>query len=327
MTETAMKSGYLITAALFATAATPIQAQEANIEGRVVKLEKEMKSVQRRVFPDGAGRFIEPDIRTEAAKPAPVGTPSSTAVSDLIARVDALETQLATLTGQVETQAASMRAMDSRLKAIEAQLKEAAATAAVAAAPAAEVTPKEVAPKVAVAAPKPATPATKPAAPAAKPTAATKAPVVAKPSAARTAAVAAIERPKSNDAFEDSYSYGYRLWEAKFYPEAQVQLQDTVSKFPKHARSSYARNLLGRAWLDDGKPATAVKIFYDNYKNDPRGDRAPDSLYFLGDALTELGKAAEACEAFAQLTSAYPADSAGRLASRLVEGRKKAKCK
>jgi TolA-binding protein len=149
----------------------------------------------------------------------------------------------------------------------------------------------------------------------------------AKPTAARTNAVAAIERPATGDAFEDGYSYGYRLWEGKFYPEAQVQLQDTVSKYPKHKRASYARNLLVRAWLDDGKPATAVKIFYDNYKNDPKGDRAPESLYFLGDALTDLGKAPEACEAYGQLASAYPSEATGRLASRLADGRKKAKCK
>ena len=141
------------------------------------------------------------------------------------------------------------------------------------------------------------------------------------------AAVAAIQKPATGDAFEDGYSYGYRLWESKFYPEAQVQLQETVSKYPKHKRVSYARNLLGRAWLDEGKPATAVKIFYDNYKNDPKGDRAPESLYFLGDALTDLNKAAEACEAFGQLASAYPAEASGRLAARLAEGRKKAKCK
>lgn len=319
-----MKSGYLLTAAFFASAVAPVQAnaQDANVEGRVTKLEKEMKAVQRKVFPDGAGRFIEPDIKTDTTKPATAGTPSASAVSDLIARVDALETQLATLTGQVETQGASMRAMDSRLKALETQLSEAAAQAAK---PATVSSTAEAAPRPA------ATPATAPKAATAAapktPAATAKPPVAAKPSAARTAAVAAIERPKSNDPFEDGYSYGYRLWEAKFYPEAQVQLQETVTKFPKHKRISYARNLLGRAWLDDGKPATAVKIFYDNYKNDPRGDRAPESLYFLGDALTDLGKAAEACEALGQLASAYPTEASGRLASRLAEGRKKAKCK
>jgi TolA-binding protein len=155
-----------------------------------------------------------------------------------------------------------------------------------------------------------------------------KKPVAAtKPSAARVAAVAAIERPATGDVFEDGYNYGYRLWEAKFYPEAQVTLEETVSKFPKHRRASYARNLLGRTWLDDKKPATAVKVFYDNYKADPRGDRAPESLFFLGSALTDLGKTAEACEAFGELAKAYPDAATGRLADRIASGKTRAKCK
>ena len=294
-----MKIVYLLSAAALALAPAVVNAQDANVEGRVTKLEKEMRSVQRKVFPDGAGKFFEPDIQADPAKRTTSGTPSASAVTDLIARVDALETQLATLTGQVEQQGAKMTSMDSRLKELEAQIKSASAAAA-------------------VSEPKPVAPAPAAAKPAAAP---------AKPSASRTAAVAAIQKPATGDAFEDGYSYGYRLWESKFYPEAQVQLQETVSKYPKHKRLSYARNLLGRAWLDEGKPATAVKIFYDNYKNDPKGDRAPESLYFLGEALTDLNKAAEACEAFGQLASAYPAEASGRLAGRLAEGRKKAKCK
>ena len=294
-----MKIVYLLSAAALVLAPAVVNAQDANVEGRVTKLEKEMRSVQRKVFPDGAGKFFEPDIQADPAKRTTSGTPSASAVTDLIARVDALETQLATLTGQVEQQGAKMTSMDSRLKELEAQIKSASAAAA-------------------VSEPKPVAPAPAAAKPAAAP---------AKPSASRTAAVAAIQKPATGDAFEDGYSYGYRLWESKFYPEAQVQLQETVSKYPKHKRLSYARNLLGRAWLDEGKPATAVKIFYDNYKNDPKGDRAPESLYFLGEALTDLNKAAEACEAFGQLASAYPAEASGRLAGRLAEGRKKAKCK
>jgi TolA-binding protein len=285
----------------------PVLAQNPNIEGRVVKLEKEMRSVQRQVFPNGAGKFFEPEISAADAAKANTAAPSNTAVADLIARVDALEAQLATLTGQVEQQGNAQRSIDTRLKAVESQLKAQVAGAE----PVTMATPV----------PKPATTAPKPSA---KPVIIVPA---GKPSAARTAAVAAIGKPGSGDGFSDGYDYGYRLWEAKFYPEAQVQLDETVKKYPKHARISYARNLLGRAWLDDKKPATAVKIFYDNYKLDPRGDRAPESLYFLGSALTDLGKTAEACEAFGQLATAYPVESKDRLAARLVSGRTRAKCK
>lgn len=284
--------------------AAPAVAQDANIEGRVGKLEKEMRAVQRQVFPNGAGKFLEPEIQSPTTPKTT--TSASTATADLLVRVDALEAQLATLTGQVEQQGNNLRSMEARLKAVETQLKAQAApveTATTLPATAAASTPQ-------LAKPKPA--AT---------TAATK------PSAARTAAVAAIEKPATGDAFEDGYNYGYRLWEAKFYPEAQVQLEETVSKFPKHKRVSFARNLLGRAWLDDKKPATAVKVFYDNYKTEPRGERAPESLFFLGSALTDLGKAAEACEAFAELTKSYPDAATGRLAERLAAGRTRAKCK
>ncbi len=302
-----MKLRFALCAATAMALSTPVLAQDTNVEGRVTKLEKEMRSVQRQVFPGGAGKTFEPEISVSGTPKANTAAPSGTAVADLIARVDALEAQLATLTGQVEQQGNTQRSLDTRLKAVESQLRAQAAGAE----PVAVVTP---APKTATPAPKPAT----------KPVIIMPA---GKPSAARTAAVAAIGKPSSGDGFSDGYDYGYRLWEAKFYPEAQVQLDETVKKYPKHGRISYARNLLGRAWLDDKKPATAVKIFYDNYKLDPRGDRAPESLYFLGSALTDLGKTAEACEAFGQLATAYPVEAKDRLAARLASGRTRAKCK
>ena len=80
----------------------------------------------------------------------------------------------------------------------------------------------------------------------------------AKPSPQRLAAVRAIPKPQTADAGDDEYSYGFRLWEAKFYPEAQQQLKLLIDKYPRYPRISYARNLLGRAYLDDGKPRDAA---------------------------------------------------------------------
>jgi len=313
----------LLSGAAFALSASAV-AQDTNIDGRVGKLEKEMRAVQRQVFPAGAGKLIAPDIQSPTiAQPE---TPSTTsATSDLLVRVDALEAQLATLTGQVEQQGNNMRGLEARLKLLEAQL----ASAQLASAPQETAVPAiaqaTTAPSVLpAAAPVPAavTVKPKPVVAAAKPAA-----IAAKPSAARVAAVAAIERPATGDAFEDGYTYGFRLWEAKFYPEAQATLEETLKTYPKHRRASFLRNLLGRAWLDDKKPATAVKIFYDNYKADPLGERAPDSLLFLGLALTDLGKTAEACEAFGELSRAYPDIATGRLADRVTAGKTRAKCK
>lgn len=304
-----MKLPLLFASSALLALALPVSAQDSNLEGRVVKLEKEVKAVQRKVFPDGAGKYFEPEIKAADPSANAVKTPSGTEVTDLIGRVDALESQLATLTGQVEQQGNGMKAMEARLKALEAQLKTMTAEPAMAAVPAtAETTAPKPAPK---APPKPVIAAT------------------TSKDKAREAAVAKIERPQTGNGFDDAYNYGYRLWEAKFYPEAQTQLEETVKKYPANKGLSKARNLLGRSWLDDGRPSQAAKIFYENYKADAKGERAPESLYFLGESFIAMEKPSDACDVFGQLAKAYPdvAAGTGRLAARLDAGRKKAKCK
>ena len=274
-------------------------AQDDNIERRVNKLEKEVKAVQRKVFPQGSNRFFEPEIAPETANPVNRQSQNTenAAVSDLLGRVTALEEQLATMTGQIEQQQFQMRNVETKLAELDAALKSQQTSTL-----AAETDTATVA----------ETPASQPATTSA--------------SSTRRDAVAAIEIPDTGNAFDDSYNYGFRLWDKKFYPEAQVQLQETIDTYPNHSRASFARNLLGRAWLDDNKPTTAAKIFYDNYKDDPRGGRAPDSLYFLGAALASMKEFSKACEAYDQLESAYPEIAAARLANRLSSGRSAAKC-
>ncbi len=272
-------------------------AQDDNVERRVEKLEKEVRAVQRVVFPRGSDRFFEPEIvPKETPATAQQNSTDNTAIRDLLGRVNALEEQLATLTGQVEQQQFKMRSVEMRLADLEKGLKD-QQEAASNAVQTEQITPSQPSPS--------ATPV----------------------SSARRDAVAAIEIPSTGDEFEDSYNYGFRLWDAKFYPEAQVQLQETIDKFPNHPRASYARNLLGRAWLDDNKPTNATKILYDNYVSDPRGARAPDSLYYLGNALKNMNELSKACEAYQQLQDAYPEIAEGRLESRLSQGRSAAKCR
>lgn len=308
-----MKLPVLFASAAILMLAIPATAQDANTEGRVTKLEKEMKAVQRKVFPDGAGKFFEPEIKADTDVKDAAKSVSGTEVTDMIGRVDSLESQLAALTGQVEQQGNSMKAMDARLKSMETQMKSLAAENAAATVDAAK---PDATPAIG-AATKPIT-TTKPAQP--------KTTTMVSKDKVREAAVAKIERPATGNAFEDSYSFGYRLWEAKFYPEAQTQLEETVKKFPSHSGTSRARNLLGRAWLDDGRPSQAAKIFYENYKADAKGERAPESLYFLGESFIAMEKPTDACDVFSQLVKAYPDVAADRLATRLAAGRKKAKC-
>lgn len=299
-------------------------AQSA-IEGRVDRLEREMRAVQRKVFPGGAGQTFEPQITPETDTTLP-GTPSSSPVADLTQRVAALEGAVATLTGQVEQNqnrirqveeafGAYKRLTDGRLKALEDM------ASSVAPARGAVDTPATVPDPAPTAVLRP--PVTRPA----TPTPATTTPAAA-PTGTRAQRLAAVERPSGDDPAEDGYIYGYRLWTAKLYPEARKELEGVVAKYPKHRRASFAQNLLGRAYLDAGAPSLAAVAFYENYKKNPNGERAPDSLFYLAQALTQLKKpAGEICKVYSELTELYGDRISEEMKASVEEGRMKHKCR
>ncbi len=264
---------------------------QMSLEARVAKLEQEMRAVQRKVFPGGNERFFEAEMAPMVGTVNPTQPAGGGLTPEVLARLDSLEGSVTRLNARVEEQELEMEAMATRLAALEAK--------PVAAAP------------VSISAPVATTPQ----------------PVAAKPDPARVAAVAKIERPSTGNAFEDSYTYGYRLWEAKFFPEAQIALKDTVDKFPNHPRASFARNLFGRAYLDDNKPGTSVDIFLNNYNVDPRGERAPDSLVYLAVALTRLNEKEKACIVLEEFADVYPESATGRLSRQYGDAKAKAGCK
>ncbi len=292
----------LMCAPLLATS-LPALAQTAPVEVRVDRLEKEMRAVQRKVFPGGAP--LEAEIVRPAAPTVTPGSPSAAPITDLTARVNALESQLATLTGQTEENSYKLKQLEAAFERYKTETE-------------ARLSPTTAPP---AAAPTAAAPA------AGAPRAATPKPATATPvSEERRAAVAAIEKPDTGDAAADAYNYGFRLWDAKYFPEAQAQLKATVDQYGSTSIASRAHNLLGRAYLDDGKPALASVAFYENYQKRPRGDRAPDSLAWLGEALIQLKKPADACKVYAELEQVYGATLSTSLRGMMDKGRARAKC-
>lgn len=305
-------AGAVLSAATLAAA--PALAQDNGAEeARLRKIEAEVRALQRKVFPGGDGKFFEPQIapgtQGPAITPAPAatGAASSTAVTDILVRLDALEAQLRTLTARSEEQANAMGLLEQRVAALET-----AGTV-----PASDVTPT-IQPAATIAA-EPAPPVAR--APAALPPAA-----AATPSASRLAAVQAIVKPQTADAGDDEYSYGFRLWSAGFFPEARQQLTKFVEQYPNHTRISFGRNLLGRAFLDDNMPKEAAQWFLKNYQANKAGDRAPDSLLYLGASMIAMKDTKRACIALAEFAETYPLIASGRLASDYQANRAKVKC-
>jgi TolA-binding protein len=328
---------------VLAAPVVPVAAQDNPAEARLRAMESQVRALQRKVFPGGDGKFFAAEVAPAQTAPGTTATAASTPVSDLQSRLDSVEAQLKRLTALAEENSNKLAQLEARVNVISpppaatpAAVQSAApATTTSAALPAATPATVAVAPVVAppIAVPTPApTPTTAAAnsnlaamtggasAPKPKPTGA------AGPSAQRLAAVRAILKPQTEDPGDDEYSYGFRLWEAKFFPEAQQQLKMMIDRYPRHSRVSYARNLLGRAFLDDTKPRDAATWFLQNYQAGKTGERAPDSLLYLAESMRQLKDTNRACIALAEFGTSFPREAAGRLKAQYDATRGGVKC-
>ncbi len=329
-----------VTLALALAAPALAQSVPANADARLRALESEVKALQRQVFPGGDGKYFPPQVQPRTTATPTIGTPAATPVSDLLVRMDAVEAQLARLTAQGEENGNRLAKLEARLAATAAETVPAVSPPATSVVPGATTAPTGPAASATAPTPAPAAASTNGAitntnlaamtggASAPKPATAA-ATSAAKPAAAgpaRVAAVKAIEKPSTSDAGEDEYSYGFRLYDAAFYPEAEQQLKMFLQKYPRHSRVSYARNLLGRAYLDEGNAREAASWFLQNYQANKRGDRAPDSLLNLAAAMRQMKDTTRSCVALAQFGDDYAAEAAGRLKSQYDSLRKEVKC-
>ncbi|MGI4880859.1 MAG: YbgF trimerization domain-containing protein [Janthinobacterium lividum] len=287
--------------------AVPAAAQtDPVLNKRVGSLESEMRAVQRKVFPGGDAKFFTPEIAPAPTPvPAQVGTPATSAIVDLTTRVDALERQLRTMTGQIEENQFKLRQLEEgqtklrgdtefRLNALEAHAPGAA----------------------------PAPPADQPAdqAAAAAPPApfGDKAPAKAPPAAKAAAATPAT--------VEGQWRAAYALYVAKDYAGAEAAMEAFLAANPKAARASNAQYWLGRSYMAQDSHAQAAKAFLDGYQKMPKGDRAPDSLLWLGNALAALKKPEQACRALNELQSVYGDKLTPALKTQATKARSEAKC-
>ena len=253
--------------ALLATA-TPALPQDGNDEARMRRLEAEVRALQRKVFPGGDGRFFEPQISAQPTVSSTVPSTSTTAVTDILTRLDALEAQLQRQTALNEENANAIRLLSERMDTLEGGRGSTTVAAT--------------------------TPTATPAASTGATRNVTATATAAGPSEERVAAVQAIAKPQTDDAADDEYSYGFRLWDAGFFPEAQQQLALFVEKYPS--------------------------------QEDKTGARAGDSLLYLAETMIALDDTRRACIALAEFSETYPALAAGRLQSQYEANRGKVTC-
>jgi TolA-binding protein len=273
---------------LLPTSAALAQRQPPTPEQRI---QRQIDELQRRVFPKGR------PADTAGFADDPAATQSS--VMTLDQRLDALERQIADMLRQSEDNGNRLRSLetsvgqlksdeDQRIQTLEQRVsaEEAAVTAAPAAAPAPADTTPPAKPRARSSSRPPKTAAATP------------------PAAASDEGVATAA---ASDPGEDAYSQGFRQWQGGDYDGAIGTLRAFVKAYPKHRRVSYANNLIGRAQLDKGDAQSAAATLLANYRANPGGDRAADSLFYLGQALMKLGQPGQACKAYGELDAVYGA--------------------
>ncbi|HEX6217934.1 MAG TPA: tetratricopeptide repeat protein [Sphingomicrobium sp.] len=282
----------------------PANAQRVRTpEQRLDRLERQIGQVQRQVFPRGA------PAETAGFSDEPAAT--ATSVRTLDERINGLERQMADIlrqaeenghrVSQMETELARLRAdNDQRLQSLE----RAGAGAVEAGTETAQVEPSQDAPP-----------------PAPRPKVETASAGTGASSAIPTTNVA-----PATDPAETAYDEGYQLWRSGKFDQAIASLRAMASSFPGHRRVSWANNLAGRAMLDKGQPRAAAEALLANYRANPKGERAADSLYYLGQSLMKLGQAGQACKAYAELEEVYGASMRAELRRLLPTAKTEASC-
>lgn len=301
-------------AALAAVSLAPADAQrrQPTPEQRIERLEKQVRQVQGRVFPKGQ------PADTAGYSDDPAAT--LTITNQLSNRLDAIEQQMAQLVrtseengnrlATMEAELARQRAdQDQRLRALETGAREGGS-------PEEGVTGRDEPSNDSAA----AEPADQPL---------VSRPKVEKPREKPAPVVASAKPGDANfeAAGEEAYGRGYQLWNSGRYDEAITSLRAFASSFPGHRRVSWANNLVGRSLLDKGQPRAAAEALLANYRKDPKGERAPDSLFYLGQALVKLGQSAQACKAYQELTEVYGPNMRPQLKQMLPSALIEAKCR
>jgi tol-pal system protein YbgF len=124
---------------------------------------------------------------------------------------------------------------------------------------------------------------------------------------------------------QQQYDYALSLLSKSDYNGAASAFQEFLDKNPTTPLASNARYWLGESHYVRKDYNSAARIFLDGYTKDQRGPKAPDSLLKLGMSLTNLEKKKEACATFDKLTKDFP-DAATSIKQRLPAERKRAGC-
>ena len=282
----------LIASAITTSLVAPAVAQRRppTPEQRIDRLERGLRQVQERVY----GR--NPPADTAGFPDDPAVTQSSLAV--LVSRLDSIERQMAEAVRTGEENNNRVATLEAEVARMRAELQRRPTAVEEPAADTSDVSVGAV-------------------------------PAVSSPQVEqRDPAPRSVRQgdPDFATAGEEAYDRGYQLWLQKRYDQSITALRAMASSFPGHRRVSWANNLAGRALLDKGEYRAAAEALLANYRSNPQGERAADSLFYLGQASFKLRQPQQACRAYAELENVYGSTLRTELRRLLPAAKAEANC-
>ena len=349
-------------------------AQERRLEdllNKMERLERDMRVMNRQLYRRGPAAGAAPGARPTApaagsATPAASAPPTggmrleNAYVARLEARLDDLESEIRSATGNIENFNHSMTQISSRLDKLVADMElrlsdmEKRQLQASAGAPSASAAPAQPGFQ--------ASPPSQQISGVARPPAVQQSgPATGGPSFARTAQnlgaispsdLAAVRRGESpppasaqpaataqpsrpappvvrtilpKGSVQARYKFAQDLVHRAEYDKAAEAFQEFIAAHPDDKLISNARYWLGRTFYVRREYRSAAEVFLKGFRGDPTGNKAPDNLLSLGMSLSQMDKKADACAMFGKLASDFP-NAPSRITRLLQRERSRADC-
>lgn len=317
--------GPVSTAALFAAALVlaPITARaqgdtRALVE-RLDRIERDMNLLQRQVYRGGSGS-------------APTAPSDPSQELNVQLRMDQIETQMRTLTGQQEEinyQIDQLKHrldklvsdIDLRLGALEKGGSPGGETRTITATPSGRPGGQPVPPQGANDPSRaPSTGGVLGTLPSATPGGA---PAPQPQQAARPPAEHQATLPGGTS--QEQYNYAFGLLRQADYPGAESALKQFLQRYPNDPLAGNAQYWLGETYYVRKDYNNAAIAFAEGYRKYPNGGKGPDSLLKLGLSLAEVGQKPQACQALTQLEREFPKATAN-ISERAKAERQRLEC-
>ena len=270
MTRPFIVSGILAAFGL-ALAGVPVAAQVSEPElgvvvDRLSQVESELDDVQRALY---AAKGL-----TGASARGIEGTTPDPALESLGQRVDALDTEVRRLTGQIEE-------LDYRIRQLEANLP-AGGDEEASSAPSGPGTP--VSPNSA------------------------EGTGLAPPETVIGQLPKDTELPQEPQyaTYQEQYQAALNFLRQQDYPRAELALKTFIAQHGETELAGPAMYWLGETYFAQDNYADAAQAYFDGLRNYPDSPKAPDSMLKLGMSLLPLGERTQACAAFKELPARYP---------------------